>query len=142
MCLWRPEEECVKHFPIGRSIAIVVFALLGIVPTAAAAVKLSTITITPGSVVGGQNATGTATLTTAAGHGGATVTLSSSNTAVATVPANITIPQGSISGTFQVTTFPVAASTSVTITGNLGATATASFTVLPPSVSAIGISPN
>ncbi|HKS22644.1 MAG TPA: hypothetical protein VJZ76_07595 [Thermoanaerobaculia bacterium] len=107
----------------------------------AAPVRLSTITVAPGSVTGGTSATGTATLTGAAPHNGAVVTLSSSNTGVATVPASITIPQGATSGTFTVTTSAVATSTSVTITGNYGVTATGSFSVVPPTLSAFSVNP-
>lgn len=106
---------------------------------AAAAVKLSSITISPGSVTGGGTATGTATLTTAAGHNGAVVTLSSSNTAAATVPASITIASGQTTGTFTINTSAVAAQTSVTITGNLGVNATASFTVAPPVLTSVSL---
>jgi len=106
---------------------------------ASAAVKLSTITISPGSVTGGGTATGTATLTTAAGHNGAVVTITSSNTAVATVPASITIPSGQTSGTFTINTSAVASQTSVTITGNLSVNATASFTVVPPALTSISL---
>jgi len=106
-----------------------------------AAVKISTVTVTPGAVTGGTSATGTVTLTTGAGHGGAVVTLTSSNTAVATVPANVTVPQNATSATFTVTTSPVASSTTVTISASLGGTATASFTVVPPALSNFTLSP-
>lgn len=107
----------------------------------AAPVKLSTVTVSPGSVTGGASATGTATLTAAAGHNGVTVTLSSSNASVAAVPASVFVAQGATSATFPVTTTPVAAQTSVTITGNYQATATASFTVVPPTLTAFSIDP-
>jgi hypothetical protein len=127
---------------IRRSWCVFAFLLLLFsVAAHAAPVKLSTITISPGTVTGGTAATGTATLTGAAPHNGATVTLSSSNAAVAAVPASIFIPQGATSATFSVTTSPVAASTSVTITGNYQATATGSFSVLPPALSAFSVSP-
>jgi hypothetical protein len=108
----------------------------------AAPVRLSTISVSPGAVLGGNAAIGTATLTSAAGHGGVVVTLSSSNTAVATVPANVAVPQGATSATFNVSTSPVNASTSVTLTGNYGVNATASFTVTRPAVSSLSISPS
>ncbi|HEY6138900.1 MAG TPA: hypothetical protein VI670_14160 [Thermoanaerobaculia bacterium] len=127
---------------IRRSWCVFAFLLLLFsVAAHAAPVKLSTITISPGTVTGGTAATGTATLTGAAPHNGATVTLSSSNAAVAAVPASIFIPQGATSATFSVTTSPVAASTSVTITGNYQATATGSFSVLPPALSGFSVSP-
>jgi hypothetical protein len=108
----------------------------------AAPVRLSTITISPGAVLGGNTATGTATLTSAAGHGGVVVTLTSSNTAAATVPASVSVPQGATSATFSVSTSPVNVATTVTLTGNYGVNATASFTVTRPSVSGLAIAPS
>ncbi len=46
------------------------------------------------------------------------VSLSSSNAAAAKVPASVTVPQGSTSATFPVTTGTVSASTSVTLTAS------------------------
>src|ERR1044071_3409410 len=131
----REREQCLG---LVRLLVPLFLILLASVP-ASAAVKLSTITISPGSVTGGSTATGTATLTSAAGHNGAVVTLSSSNTAVATVPASITIPSGQTSGTFTINTSAVASQASVTITGNLGVNATASFTVTPPVLSSFSL---
>lgn len=65
---------------------------------------LSSATITPDLVVGGNPAQGTATLTAAVGAG-TVVTLSSTDTTVLTVPASVTVPAGSTSATFTVTTF-------------------------------------
>lgn len=94
---------------------------------------LSALSISPTSVTGGSaNATGTATLTAAAPSGGAVVTLSSSNTSAATVPASVTVSAGSTSATFTVTSLAVTASTSATITGSYGgATRTGTLTVNP-----------
>jgi hypothetical protein len=94
---------------------------------------LSAIALSPTSVVGGNTSQGTATLTSAAGSGGVVVTLSSSNTSVATVPATVTVAAGSTSTPFAVTTAAVTQSTTVTITGNAGGvTRTATLTVTPP----------
>ena len=101
--------------------------------TAPAAPALSAIALNPTSVVGGNAAQGTATLTGAAPAGGASVALSSSNTTVATVPASVTVPAGATSATFSVATTAVSASTTATITGAFGgATRTAALTVTPP----------
>src|SRR4029079_13749037 len=100
-------EDCMA---IRRSWCVFAFLLLLFsVAAHAAPVKLSTITISPGTVTGGTAATGTATLTGAAPHNGATVTLSSSNAAVAAFRPSIFIPQAATSATFSVTTSPVAA---------------------------------
>jgi len=61
------------------------------------------------------------------------VSLSSNNTAAATVPASVTVAAGSTSGTFTVATIAVGTSTPVTITASAGgATGTAALTVNPP----------
>jgi hypothetical protein len=94
---------------------------------------LASVAVTPTSVVGPASATGTATLTAAAPTGGAVVTLSSNNTAVATVPASVTVPAGATSATFTVTTTAVSTSTTVTLTGTYSGTSrTATLTVTPP----------
>ena len=98
---------------------------------------LSSVSVSPSTVVGGNSATGTATLSAAAPTGGALVSLSSSNTAVATVPANVTIAAGATSATFTTATSGVAGSTSVTISATHGTvTRTAALTVTPPSQAA------
>ena len=98
----------------------------------AGALTLSSVTLNPSNVVGGNTSQGTAILTGAAPVGGSVVTLSSSNTTVATVPANVTVPAGASSATFTVTTSSVSASTSATITAVFGgATRSATLTVTP-----------
>jgi hypothetical protein len=94
---------------------------------------LSTLSVSPTSVVGGNNATGTATLTSAAPSGGLVVTIASSN-AAAVVPASVTVAAGATSAQFGITTSSVTSSTSVTITAANGSvTRTATLTVNPPS---------
>src|SRR5262249_24583054 len=68
---------------------------------------ISTVT-SPASVVGGNNVTGTVTLTGAAPPGGAVVTLSSSNTSAATVPASVTVAANTTSATLTATARGVA----------------------------------
>ena len=93
---------------------------------------LSSISLTPATVSGGTSSQGRATLTSAAPSGGRVVTLSSSNTAVASVPSSVTVPAGSTSATFNVSTTAVTASTSVSITGTSGVSRSATLTVTPP----------
>src|SRR5439155_4844984 len=101
--------------------------------TAPATPALSSITLNPSSVVGGSAVQGTATLTSAAPAGGASVTLSSSNTTTASVPASVIVPAGATSAAFNVTTTAVSASTTATIAGAFGgATKSATLTVTPP----------
>jgi len=99
--------------------------------TGTPAPTLSSISLSPSSVVGGNTSQGTATLTSAAPSGGTVVSLSSSNTSAATVPSSVTISAGSTSRSFTVTTSAVTASTPVTISGSSGAARTATLTVTP-----------
>jgi subtilisin family serine protease len=92
---------------------------------------LYSVTLNPTSVNGGSPSTGTVTLSGPAPNG-ATVSLSSSNSAAAAVPATVTVPAGSTSATFTVTTSSVTSSTPVTISASYaGANQTASLTVTP-----------
>ena len=93
----------------------------------------SALSLSPTSVTGGsQHSTGTVTLSAPAPTGGASVTLSSSNTAAATVPATVTVPAGATSATFAATSKTVTATTSTTITATYGGVArTASLAVNP-----------
>jgi hypothetical protein len=94
--------------------------------------SLSSVTVSPSSVTGGSNATGTVRLSSAAPTGGFSVTLSSSN-GTATVPAGVTVPAGATSATFPITTSAVTSSTPVTITASAdGVARTATLTVTPP----------
>jgi hypothetical protein len=98
------------------------------------AASLSSLTVNPSSVVGGNASTGTVTLSSAAPAGGALVSLSSSDAGVASVPASVTVAAGATSATFTVGTTTVAAATPVTITAAYnGVTRTATLTVGPAS---------
>jgi len=93
---------------------------------------LSSIALNPMSVTGGSPSTGTVTLSGPAPSGGAALSLSSDNTAAATVPASVTVAYGATSATFTVSTSTVTASTPVTITASYsGGTKAASLTVAP-----------
>jgi uncharacterized repeat protein (TIGR01451 family) len=107
---------------------------------------LSSLTLNPTSVIGGQTLQATVTLSGPVPAGGAVVILSSSNGA-ASVPASITVPASAISASFTVTTSPVASATSVTIAAsynNSNASATlwiGAATPTLPTLSAISLNP-
>lgn len=82
---------------------------------------LTALTVSPTSVAGGTNATGTVTLESAAPAGGVTIGLGSNLPGSASVPASVTVPAGATSATFPVTTFPVD-TTTVQLSATLGAT--------------------
>src|SRR5258708_4290718 len=112
--------------------------------SAPASVALSSLSLNPTSVTGGNSSTGTVTLSGAAPAGGAQVSLSSNNSA-ASVPSSVTVPAGATSVTFPVRTSAVAASTPVNISASYGGvTLTATLTVNPapvaPSITAQPVS--
>ena len=114
--------------------------------SALASVSLSSLSLNPTSVTGGNSSTGTVTLSGAAPAGGAQVALSSNNGA-ASVPSSLAVPAGATSATFTVSTSAVAASTTVAISAAYGGvTKTASLTVTPasppaPSLSSLTLNP-
>ncbi len=92
------------------------------------AATLSSLSLNPASVVGGVSSTGTVTLTKAAPAGGALVSLLSSNTALAKVPASVLVPAGASSTNFVVTTVATRKAASVTISASYsGLTRTATL---------------
>ncbi|PYU52073.1 MAG: hypothetical protein DMG48_06570 [Acidobacteria bacterium] len=116
-------------------------------PTSSPSVTLSTLSLNPTTVTGGDSSTGTVTLSGPAPSGGAQVALSSNDTSVATVPSSVTVAAGATSATFTVSTSAVSASTTVTISASYaGVTKTASLTVNPtapptPTLTSLTLSP-
>ena len=104
--------------------------------TALAAVKK--VALSAASVVGGAGVTATVTLAAKAPAGGVVLPLSSSNAAVASVPAAVTIPAGATSGSFPVPTQNVSAPQSVAISAG---GKTASLTVTPAALVVITLNP-
>jgi hypothetical protein len=95
--------------------------------------SLSSLSLKPTSVTGGNSSTGTVTLSGPAPAGGAQVALSSSNTTVARVPSSVTVTAGATSASFTVSTSAVASASAITISAVYsGATKSASLTVTPP----------
>ena len=86
-------------------------------PTTTGAV--ATVSLNASSVSAGGTSQGTVTLASAAPSGGSNVSLASSNAAVATVPASVTVAAGATSATFTVT---AVAAGSATITASLNGT--------------------
>lgn len=91
--------------------------------------------ILPTSVVSQGRATGTVTLSAAAPAGNASVSLSSGNTDVARVPANVSVIAGQTAATFTIDTSTVGTSTPVTIFATYAnVNRTAVVTVTPPTL--------
>jgi len=98
---------------------------------------LSSVSVNPTAVIGGESATGTVNLTAAAPTGGALVSLSSANPA-ASVPASVTVPASATSANFPVTTSSVDSTTIGNISSNYDSvTKAATFTVNPQPAAAL-----
>jgi hypothetical protein len=96
-----------------------------------AAPALNAVSANPSTVVGGQSATGSVTLTAPAPTGGATIALASASSAFA-VPASVTVSQGTTSATFTITTVPLTVTASGSLSASYaGVTRTTVFTVNP-----------
>jgi hypothetical protein len=86
--------------------------------TIAATPSVTSVTLNPASVLGGNSSQGTVTLSGPALSGGATITLTSSNTAAAQVPASLVVPATANSATFAITTSSVSSPTSSDISAS------------------------
>jgi Domain of unknown function (DUF4082)/Bacterial Ig domain/Carboxypeptidase regulatory-like domain len=134
----------VTTHPVATATTATISATYGATKTAGLNVianGVSSITMSPASVVGGTSSTGTVTLTRAAPTGGALVTLSSNNVAAAQVPASVTVPANATTATFTVTTSPLASNASVTISGTYETTKTITLTVTAATLSTVTLSP-
>ena len=94
---------------------------------------LSSVSVTPSTVVGSNQTSGKATLECNAGPGAILVDLASSNAAAATpVAATVSIPQGVKTGLFDVTTSAVLARTTASISATAnGITKSKKITITP-----------
>ena len=91
---------------------------------------LTGVTVSPGYVTGGTNATGTVTLGAAAPLGGITVTLQNNAPTTAQMPVFVIVPQGATTASFTIQTSHVTSPQTVTITASAGGiTQTATLTV-------------
>ncbi len=97
------------------------------------AVRLATLTLSAATVVGGDNLTGTVTLTAAAPPGGASVTLTGSDPAI--VSSSVTVGAGATSANFTVQTRVVGGTIPGTVTASYGGgTASVTVSVTKPTV--------
>jgi hypothetical protein len=91
---------------------------------------VASLSLNPATVTGGNSSTGTVTLTAVA-QASTTVAIASNN-AAATVPASVTVPAGSQSRSFTISTTQVGATTSAVITASLNGTSrSATLTINP-----------
>jgi uncharacterized delta-60 repeat protein len=97
---------------------------------------IENLTVNPTTVTAPASSTGTVTLNGVAPAGGVSVTLRSSDTEKATVPSSVTVPEGSKSATFVITTLTGrlgGGRNTVTITATLGnSSVSATLDILRP----------
>jgi hypothetical protein len=92
----------------------------------------SSLSANPATVVGGASSTGSVVLSGPAPPSGATVALSSTNPAVASVPQNVTVLAGATSANFSITTTAVGSDTLVSLSVSYGGgSANTTITVTP-----------
>lgn len=104
--------------------------------------EVASLTLDPSAVAGGFPSTGTVTTTIKAPPGGLKVQLGSSNTAVATTPVDVTVPEGLKTATFTINTKSGQPDTTVTITASLaGKSKTASLSVRKLALNSISANP-
>ena len=104
-------------------------------------VSLSSVSVSPTSVVGGNNVTGSISLSGTAPSGGTVVALT--GTGPATPPASVTVAAGASSTTFTLATQGVASSTSASIIGSYaGVSKSASLTVNAAALSTLSVNPD
>jgi hypothetical protein len=89
--------------------------LLTVLPT-----SLQSLSLIPSSIGAGNTSTGQVTMSNPAPTGGALVSLSSDDTAVATVPATVAVPAGETTATFSVTTAPIELGSTANISAAYG----------------------
>lgn len=134
----------VNAKPVNSAVAVSIRATLGDTVKATLTVippQVSSISVAPAVVTGGQGSSGTVVLTSAAAAAGTPVTLSSSAACVA-VPASVTVPGGSTSVSFAVTSAPVASQSTATITASFaGSSISTTLALNPPVVTALTFNP-
>jgi hypothetical protein len=107
--------------------------------------SLTSLSLSPSTVVGSSvtSVVGTVMLNGVAPSTGATITLSSSSTTLATVPASVKIASGASTATFVVTHKLVTSTKTVTITAKFGGvTQVATLTLNPFAVTSVSFTPS
>ena len=134
-----PSKGGYAFNPTGQAITISGSNVSGV--NFGSSLTVTSLVVSPASVLGGSASTGTVTLNAPAPQGGIVVALSSSNPAAAQVPATVTVAANATTATFTVTTSPVAANTSPTISATYGTTQTATLTVTAATLSSVTLNP-
>jgi hypothetical protein len=144
----RQESFVISTAPVSAVTPVTITASYGTV-TQTAALKVApaddtlvAVNLSEAKVLAGNQAKARVTLNGPAPAGGATVTLSS-NSGVASVPASVTVPEGSSEGAFLVTTDPVGAVVTAQITATRnGISQSSSLRIYPAALDGISVSPD
>ena len=103
--------------------------------------SLISVSIAPTSIVGGNTATGTVTLSGNAGTNGIVVNLSSTSTSV-TIPSTVTVASGQSIAAFPIKASALTAQKTVTITAKVASTIkSATLTITLPTLVSIAVAP-
>lgn len=102
--------------------------------------KVAALDVTPSTVIGGNSAVGTVTLTSKAAPGGYAVALSSDNASI-TVPVEVTVAEGQTSATFPVDFAVVADDSNGVVTAQLnGSSQSSNVIVKAANITSLGLS--
>lgn len=113
---------------------------LGWNPSSSTPARLSSLSISPTTVVGGNTATGKVGLDAAAPAGGAVVTLTA--TGPVSVPASVTVPAGATTASFSVATSAAASPAPGTVlAGYKGDSRQAAVSVTPAALASLSLNP-
>ncbi len=107
------------------------------------AARISLLTLTSFTVIGGDSTSGTVAINIPAPAGGANISITSGNAAIVQVPATVNIPAGNVSRGFAITTTQTPVDVNVSITATYGAsTRTVTLQVLAPTLVSLTINPS
>ncbi len=104
--------------------------------------ELKTIRLSQESAAGGSQIVGVVTISRRAPAQGIVVRLRSSDPALASIPKSVTVPKGRKSAPFFIWTRPVSSEQKITLTGIFGETKTAVFTLHPPGIAEVTVTPD
>jgi len=99
----------------------------------------ASVTLNPALVAGGVSSVGTVTLNAVAPVGGTLVTLSSTDTVAATVPASVTVPFGSVSATFNINTVASGSTHVPRIRATAGGTTREAILTVHPPIASVSL---
>lgn len=121
-----------RTFSFAVVLALLAAAFGTMIPAQVSAATLLSLTSTTTTVNGGKSVAATVKLDVAASTGGQIVTLTSSDTSLATVPASVTVAAGRISASVSIKTLAVSSNRTVTVTaGSAGVTRSLTLTLTP-----------